>query len=188
MDEAGFPWIELSRNDFLDAIKQIKPGRMLKSFLLRELQIGLVNGEAIFAVEGASTRRPAQGCWNGFACLAYGMLYPYIKVRPDTDPVRLTFENGRLKIGTTRFQARWIEASPWISEMALDAHFFGPITSHQKLYCPRCGKREGMSRGALLDLPVRSPALEDLLNLLEAHDASHGCVLCRYSWAETRLG
>ena len=119
MTEDSSQWIQLSREDFVDAIKRLKPGRMLKSFLLRELQIGFIDGEVIFAVEGASTRRPAKGQWDGFACLAYGMLFPYLKVKPDSDPVRLTFDAGRLKIGTTRINARWISATPVISQMVL---------------------------------------------------------------------
>jgi len=109
--ETSAPWIELSRDDFLEAIKRLKPGRMLKSYHAKELQIGLDNGEAIFCIEGAITRRSAQGAWNGFACISYGMLLPYLKVKPETERVRLVFDQGRLKIGTARFQARWIGAS-----------------------------------------------------------------------------
>jgi len=187
MTEDGSQWIQLSREDFVDGIKRLKPGRMLKSFLLRELQIGFIDGEVIFAVEGASTSRPAKGQWDGFVCLAYGMLFPYLKVKPDSDPVRLTFDAGRLKIGTTSFNARWISASPVVSQMVLEAHFLGPVVEPVKLYCPRCGKREAHSQGALLDMITLSKDHETLLNLLEKHGATHGCTLCHYGWVETCL-
>jgi len=41
-------WIEIKRDDFLDAIKRLKPTRMPKSYALLELQIAFQNGEVIF--------------------------------------------------------------------------------------------------------------------------------------------
>jgi len=110
MDDTHAPWIELDRDDFLDAIRRLKPSRMLKSYQAKELQIGFDGAEVTFCIEGATTRRPAQGAWNGFACISYGMLLPYLKVKPETERMRLVFHNGRLKIGTARLQARWISA------------------------------------------------------------------------------
>lgn len=187
MDDTSPPWIELYRDDFLEALKRLKPGRMLKSFQTKEVQIGLDNGEAIFCIEGATTRRPASGAWNGFACISYGMLLPYLKVKPETGRVRLVFDQGRLKIGTTRYQARWVDASPWISRMALEAHFFGPRTqSAPKLFCPRCGKREGVARDELEEKAARSPQEDKLLTHLERIDASHGCGACFHAWKEIK--
>jgi len=54
-------WLDLSCADFLAAIKALKPPRMPKTHALKELQIGLVKGEAIFCMEGAQTRCPAIG-------------------------------------------------------------------------------------------------------------------------------
>lgn len=51
---------------FLNAIKTLKLPRMPKTHALKELQIGLVKGEAIFCMEGAQTRCPATREWNGF--------------------------------------------------------------------------------------------------------------------------
>ncbi len=108
MQVTDMPWIELSRDDFVDAIRRLKPGRMLKSYERKELQIGLVVGEALFCIDGAITRRPASGVWNGFACVSYGLLLPYLKVKPEGDRVRLEFNQERLRIGSARFQSRWI--------------------------------------------------------------------------------
>lgn len=185
---ADTPWMEISRDDFLDAIKRLKPGRMLKSFSLKELQIGLVNEEAIFCIEGATTRRPASGVWNGFACVSYGMLLPYLKVKPEGDPVRLGFDQGRLRIGPARFQSRWIDASPWISEMALDAHFMGPTDLPlPKLFCPKCGKRAGVALDSLMEAAVRTESEKKLMGLLEKTGASHGCGSCFHAWKEIHV-
>lgn len=185
MDDTNAPWIELYRDDFLEAIKRLKPGRMLKSYQAKELQIGLDGEEVIFCIEGATTRRPARGAWNGFACISYGMLLPYLKVKPETERVHLVFDQGRLKIGTARFQARWIDASPWISRMALEAHFFGPRTQPApKLYCPRCGKRQGLARDDIEQKATRSPQEDKFLVHLERIGASHGCGSCSHAWKE----
>ncbi len=183
------PWIELSRDDFLEAIKRLKPGRMLKSYQTKELQIGLDGEEAIFCIEGATPRRPAQGSWHGFACISYGLLLPYLKVKPEAERVRLVFDQGRLKIGTARFQARWIDTSPWISRMALEAHFFGPATPPgPKLYCPRCGKRQGVARDDIEQKAKRSLQEDKFLIHLERIGASHGCGSCSHAWKEIQAG
>jgi hypothetical protein len=123
-------WLEIDRNDFVDALKRLKTGRITKAFLHQELQIGYLQGEAVFCIQGAQIRKPAKGMWNGFVCLSYGVFAPYLKVKPESQLVRLNFENGRLGLGITRLQAKWIEVSPWISQMALEAHFVGPDDSN----------------------------------------------------------
>lgn len=185
MDESRTPWIELSRDDFLEAIKRLKPGRMLKSYQAKELQIGLDGEEAIFCIEGAITRRPARGAWNGFACISYGLLLPYLKVKPETERVRIVFDQGRLKIGTARFPAGWVDASPWISRMALEAHFFGPRTQPSpRLFCPLCGKREGIARDDLEQKVSRRRQEDKFLIHLEQIGATHGCGSCSHAWKE----
>jgi len=123
-------WLEIDRDDFVDALKRLKTGRITKAFLHQELQIGFLQGEAVFCIQGAQTRKPATGLWNGFVCLQYGVLAPYLKVKPEHPSVRLTYDNGKLVFGITRLQAKWIEVSPWISQMALEAHFVGPDDSN----------------------------------------------------------
>lgn len=111
-------WLEISRDDFLAAIKSLKPARVLKSYLSKELQIGLIDQEAVFCIEGVQVRHPAKGDWTGFASVKYGMLHAFLKVKPTDDPIRLAYEGQRLRVGTTRFGATWINVSPWIGEKA----------------------------------------------------------------------
>ena len=107
-------WLELSRDDFLDAIRRLQPARMLKSYLNKELQIGWHEGQAMFSVEGAHNFHQARGQWTGFVCVPFAMVLPYLKVPPVSDPVRLVFEDGVLQIGTTRIKARRVAISRWI--------------------------------------------------------------------------
>jgi hypothetical protein len=185
-DEQQSAWLELTRDDFLSALKKLKPGRMLKSYLGRELQIGLLNNEGVFCIDGAQTRRPAHGDWSGFVCVTYGMLLPFLKVPPDADPLRITFEGGRLRIGTMRMAARWIKASPWISEMALEAHFMSQPNEPpaKPLYCPNCGKRKGIDLSGVLHVSKPKPQEKRLLDLFENTSATHGCTECLHAWAE----
>jgi hypothetical protein len=178
-------WLEISTDDFLDAIKRLKPGRMLKSYMTKELQIGFLKDEAVFCIEGAQTRRPARGKWNGFVCISYGMMIPYLKVKPETETVRLTFKDGRLSIGITRFKVQWIEVSPWIGQMVLEAHFLGASDSPSpKRFCPQCGLREGVSLQALNDKSSLNEGETALLSRFEKTLATHGCMSCSYGWRE----
>jgi len=74
--------LDLSKADFLNAIKALKHPRMPKTHALKELQIGFVKGEALVCMEGAQTRSSAIGEWNWFVCLPYGMLLQYFKLKP----------------------------------------------------------------------------------------------------------
>ncbi len=178
-------WLEIDRKDFLDALKRLKPGRMLKSFLTKELQIGFLKNEAVFCIEGAQTRRPAKGQWNGFVCLPYGLLLPYLKVKPDTAVIRLTYLGGRLSLGVSRYKAKWIDVSPWIGQMALEAHFMGPADEPApKRFCPQCGKPEGQR---LSDVLAKGSFNELETRLLAKHgntNATHACAACLHGWAE----
>ncbi len=181
-------WLEVGRDDFLKAIKALKPLRMPKAYLGKELQIGLLGGEAVFCIEGAQTRCAAKGDWEGFVCLSYGLVLPYLKVKPDGDPLRLSFEGGRLRIGSTRLTAVWISVSPWIGQMALEAHFMAErdnvALAATKRYCPSCGSLKGV---LLADLPVKGRPTEverQLQQLRDTTPATHACPVCRFAWIE----
>jgi hypothetical protein len=84
-------WLEIGRKDFVDAIRRLKPGRRTKSMLNWEIQIGFINDEAVFCINGAETRRAAKGEWPGFVGFNFGQALSYTKVQPIHDPVRLEF-------------------------------------------------------------------------------------------------
>lgn len=100
-------WIEISRESFLDAIQRLKPERMLKSYLSKELEISYSKGEAIFSVNGAQIKQPANGSWKGTVSFKYSYGLNFTKVKPTTDPVRIEFADEKLKIETSRIPATW---------------------------------------------------------------------------------
>jgi hypothetical protein len=106
-DLAQEQWIELSRDDFLAAIKRLRPERMGKRFLAKTLEIGFRGDEATFGIEGAVTRRAATGLWEGLVCVQFEYLNSFVRVRPPNEVVRLSFDGDRLCIGSSRFPATW---------------------------------------------------------------------------------
>jgi hypothetical protein len=98
-------WIEMSRDDFLSAIRRLRPERMGKRFLSKTLEIGLQGEEATFSVEGAVTKRAAKGNWEGLVCVQFELMNSFLRVRPPNDVVRLSFDGQRLSLGSSRFPA-----------------------------------------------------------------------------------
>jgi hypothetical protein len=49
-------WLEIDRENFVDALKRLKTSRITKTFLHQELQIGFLQGQAVFCIQGAPTR------------------------------------------------------------------------------------------------------------------------------------
>ena len=178
-------WIEIKKDDFLDAIKRLKPTRMPKSYALLELQIAFQNGEAIFCVSGAETRRPARGEWKGFVCVRYGLLLPFLKIKPVADPVKIEYVDSKIKIEITKLSARWIEASELITTATMNAHFLsGAPQKVEFKFCPSCGKKKGMNLGLL---PMKSKLNAEELRIQMLADntsANTGCLACGYGWIE----
>ncbi len=54
------PWIELKRTDFLSVLKEMNPSLRVRSAPERKLQIGLINSQIVFSVQGATVSRPAR--------------------------------------------------------------------------------------------------------------------------------
>ncbi len=100
-------WIEISRDEFLDAILRLKPSRMLKSYLSKDLEISYSAGAACFNVNGAKVVQPAKGEWEGIVSVKYSYGLNFTKIKPINDPVRFEFENQILKIESARIPAKW---------------------------------------------------------------------------------
>ncbi len=98
----------MSRDSLLEAIHRLKPARMLKSYLSKLFEISYSNGEVIFSVEGSQVRQPAKGQWTGIASCKYNYALSLTKFNPTTDPVRIEFVDGKIKIETMRIPATWI--------------------------------------------------------------------------------
>jgi len=178
-------WIELKRDDFLDAINRLKPKRLLKSYAILELQISFLNSEVIFCVNGAETKKPAIGEWSGFVCLRYGLLLPFLKIKPQSDPLKIEYVDAKIKIETARLTAKWIQKSNLDTQASIDAHLLSDQPDKINLkFCPSCGKKKGM---AIDLLPIKSKLDAEQLRLQMLADntnANTGCLTCGYVWIE----
>ena len=101
-------WMETCKEDFLYLIERLKPERYLDWYQKKETRIGFDAGEVSFEVNGVQVRRPAKGEWTGYVLVPYGLLMPFLKVKPASKVIAFTYENQRVGIDTKRMAARWI--------------------------------------------------------------------------------
>jgi hypothetical protein len=179
-------WLELASDDFVEALKRLKPKRGGKATIAQlETQISLIDGQVIFVVNGALTTCNGAGYWNGFVCLDYGFLLPFIKIKPASDLVRLEYADSKLKIESSRITATWIESSPWMTGQLAEAHFNNlPAEKINYRFCPECGRRKGMD---LREIPNRTrpnTAETKLIELFKTTKSTHGCMSCGHGWIE----
>lgn len=179
----------IRRKDFLSAVRAIKPKRVNVADKLSEFQFGFIDGEAVFCRHGAQTRRPASGNWPGFACFRFAMMLAVLKIPPPGDPIEIRCSGKTLQIGSTKVSVRWIGVSEWIAELALEAHLHGPDDEpvSEPLYCPRCGKREGILFSDLPRKAGRYPVRQEQLTVggdLFGATPTRECRICRHRWIE----
>ena len=150
--------------------------------LASELQIGMDSMAAVFCVEGVETRCPARGDWQGFVRIPYRLIHPLVKVPPTTNPVRLAFSDGRLRIASMSFAADWVPVAGWIGRMAMEAHFLSDdkVVS-ERWFCPACGKKKSVRLLRLGSAAKGSPPGDE--SSTQAC-ATHKCTGCNYGWIE----
>lgn len=105
-------WLEVSKSDFLGLVARLAPQRQLKAFLDRELHLSLDGQDVLVGVDDVVLRCPGRGLWPGCVFMPYRVAHSFLKVAPAGDPLRFTFENGRVKVGTTGTKARWAQSRP----------------------------------------------------------------------------
>lgn len=177
-------WISVERDDLIDAIKRLVPGRMTVARKKSELQIGLEDGEMVLCIPGGMTRCPATGNWPGLLCTPFMFVHSFIKVPPSANPLILKFSNDRLRIDRLSVTASWHYAGELTSSIAIGAHLDSEIQPTETLYCSRCGKHQGIELSKFT-LPSKPTAQEWILSrLAERQEASHGCKACGHGWRE----
>ena len=166
----------------LSTFRRLRPGRATKKDLASELQIGMDSMAAVFCVEGVETRCPARGDWQGFVRIPYRFIHPLVKVPPTTNPVRLAFADGRLRIASMTFAAHWVPVAGWIGRMAMEAHFLSDdkVVS-ERWFCPACGKKKSVR---LLRLGPAAGGSQPTKTLDIQARATHQCTGCDYGWIE----
>jgi len=100
--------MEISREDFLYLIERLKPERKLLSYQNKETRIGFDGTQASLEVNDVKVSRPAKGQWKGYVLIPYGQLMAFLKVKPASKIVSLTYDKGRVGIDTTRLPAKWV--------------------------------------------------------------------------------
>jgi hypothetical protein len=179
-------WLELASEDFVDALKRLKPKRGGKATIAQlETQISLIDNEAVLVVNGALKKCPGTGEWKGFVCLDYGFLLPFIKIKPATDVLRLEYQDSKLKIETSRITVTWVESSPWLTNQPPDADFNNIIPEKINYrFCPDCGKRTGLDLRYIPNRTRPTPVEKKLIKLFKTTKSTHGCLLCSHGWIE----
>ena len=98
-------WLEVSRKELLQAL------RTLHKFAARRgagnATLGFDRGEILIRVGGVEARAPARGTWPGKAVAPGHFLANFHRSLPDTDPVTILVDAGRLKIGIVGIRCRW---------------------------------------------------------------------------------
>jgi len=179
----------LWKKDFIEAVRVLKPRRVNAATGLSEFQLGYLDGEAVFCVNGAQVRRPARGRWPGFACFRFAFMLAMLKVPPPGERIEIRRVGGNVQVGATRMTARWIESPEWIAEMALEAHLHGPdeAGAPPELYCPKCSRREGVLFRDLLRQTGRYPIQQERIHIGSrtlGAEPTRECRACGHQWIE----
>jgi hypothetical protein len=92
----------------------------------RSVDIGLHQGSVIFSSAGSKTRCLAiEANWPGYASVKKAVLFSFLKVKPTSDILEISYENGRLTIERFGVAALWADTPEWITEMSTEARLMG---------------------------------------------------------------
>ncbi len=178
-------WIELKRTDFLDALKSLKLALRVKGSPARDLQIGLIDGEVVFSVQGGTASSPASGNWPGLASLPLTYFLTFLVAKPSENPIRMTFADGKVHLSTARFPAKWVDSNDLLTGEQLHEHAVMPgIEEILKFKCPKCRRKKGV---AFVSLSAGSFTPDGIKNMLHAGESlghAFGCLACSATWVE----
>jgi len=181
-------WIEIKRKDFLDALKEIKPALRVRGAPERELQIGLVNSQLIFSVEGAFASRPAKGNWPGIASTRLAYFLTFLAANPAEASIRISYQDQKIRASTAVFTSKWRHSNDLYTGDLLHTHSTSQAAEKApKFICPVCHKKQGvpidsLPRGVFTD--YKSRRLEKTADSL-GH--GFGCKACGHTWEEQVL-
>jgi hypothetical protein len=89
--------LEVDRNELIAAVGNIASlKRMSKS---GRLKLSLVNGELLVSMPSVNIGVTAHGSWPSEVSVESSIVWKLAAFPPDTDPIIVTFANGRVKIG-----------------------------------------------------------------------------------------
>lgn len=182
------PWIELKRTDFLSALKEIKPSLRVRSAPERELQIGLINSQIVFSVQGATVSRPATGFWPGLASLRLTYFLTFLVAKPAENVVRISFVDGKIHASSARFSAKWVGSDDLLTVTQLSDHAKTPTKEETITFkCPKCRRKKGVAFFSISQGPFMTDAVKNMVTVGESLDHGFGCLSCGKTWATQSL-
>ena len=118
--------VKITTEEFLYAVSCLSPVQNKKLARSGVVDISLRQGSVIFSSAGSQTRCLAiEANWPGYASIKKAVLFSFLKVKPTTDILEISYENGRLTIERFGVAALWADTPEWIAEMSTEARFMG---------------------------------------------------------------
>ena len=173
--------ITLDTLEFLKVLQRLKPKSVNKAVQADALYIAYLDGEAVFCTSGVETRCPVLGAqWPGYASVTFGFLLPFLRAKPIRPQVNVSFADGRLKIETLSCPSKWATTQPWLAAARIEAHFLDdlPTAKSDLMYCPGCGKRNGVG------LDTVDTQRQLALAITPALIPNRKCLVCEHKWIE----
>ena len=176
-------WIELKRTDFLATIRSIEPPKRPKVLREAECQIGLVNGQLVLAIQGASAVAAAIGHWPGIASVGLPYLLSFLVARPVEAVVRIVMVGERLHIGTARIPARWSDSNDLLTGVHLDDYAKSANSIDLiKFKCRKCRRKQGVAFASVPSGPGTTDQIKRILKTGEPLGHGFGCLVCGHTW------
>ena len=100
----------VSLPDFVGCLKLMRYGAKLgKRNIAREkVEFDYDGTNLIISVIGVSHIIPASGSWQGKVAIALPMMDGLRRAPPSQEPLTVSYEDSKLKIGTTKIPATWL--------------------------------------------------------------------------------
>jgi hypothetical protein len=180
----------IDTNEFLAALARLKPvaprkrktTRITKKVVEDDFYISYLFGEAVFSSHGVQTRCVVEkASWNGYISTDFGMVLTFLKVKPTGKTVTISFANNKLKIESLTIACQWAPVPDWIGQMSTEALFHSDKAKPKDtlLYCPRCGKRQGIAISHKLQIQLELGAPK-----IPTHLPNRQCKACEHGWIE----
>lgn len=184
----------IETEEFLGALSRLKPAaprrrkstsvRISKNIIEDDFYISFLFGEAVFSSHGVQTKCAVKSAkWHGYISTNFQTILTFLKVKPTGGTVSISFLGNRLKIEGLTLPCKWAPVPDWIGQMSAEALFHSEqeVLKKQFLYCPLCGKKQGIEINTAphTQLELEPP---NKLNI----PPNRKCNSCNHSWIEIK--
>lgn len=111
--------LEVDTQELVRALKDLRIG--LKKNTSQRASLTYAGGLLEIALRGAVVRIDAEGHWRGTTHVAVQPLATLARIPPKNQRLKITYEDGRVKLGTMRLVAEWQDIGPPQLDLPLDA-------------------------------------------------------------------